>query len=261
MLTLLLLLSTYLAPVPAVSGTAPRVAAVAAAAAGRDTSRIHLGPADGGTDAFVAWPAGRSGAPAVVVVHEWWWLNSQIRGVARRLAQEGYVAIVPDLYRGRVAGDAELAHELYRGLAEDRALADIDAAVSWLRAQPRTAKARIGVVGFCMGGRLSQLVAIRGGGVSAAVMYYGRPETDARAIAALKVPLQAHFGGEDQGIGPEQIEALRVSLAKAGRSSDLYVYPGAGHAFMHEGRPAFRPDAARQAWARMLQFLQKHLKG
>lgn len=245
-------------PAPRSAPVLPTLAVVAPA---RDTARIHLGPAEGGTDAFVAWPAGRGEAPAIIVIHEWWGLNAQIRGVARRLAQEGYVAIVPDLYHGRVAGDAEMAHELSRGLDEERALGDLAAAVTWLRGQPRVGRSRIGAVGFCMGGRLSQLYALRGNALSAAVMYYGRPETDAKAISALRIPLQGHFGGDDQGIGPDQIEALRAALAKAGRSSEIYVYPGAGHAFMHEGRPSHRPDAARQAWARMLQFFQKHLKG
>lgn len=254
-----LALATLLAAGPAPSP--PVAAAAAAGGAAADTSRVRIGPRDAGTEAFVAWPAGRADAPSVIVLHEWWGLNGQIRAVARRLAQEGYVAIVPDLYRGRVAGDAERAHELHRGLDEARALGDIAAAAAWLRGQPRTARGRTGVVGFCMGGRLSQLYALRDGGVAAAVMYYGRPETDARAIAASKVPLQGHFGGEDQGIGSDQVEALKAAILQAGRRADIHVYPGAGHAFMHEGRPSYRPDAARQAWARMLQFLQKHLKG
>jgi carboxymethylenebutenolidase len=228
---------------------------------GRDTARVHIGPAGAGTEAFVAWPAGRAPAPAILVIHEWWGLNTQIRGIARRLAQEGYVAIVPDLYHGQVAGDAELAHELSRGLDEGRALADIEAAAAWLRAQPRVARDRLGVVGFCMGGRLSQLYALRTPTLAAAVMFYGRPETDPAALAGFRVPLQGHFGGEDRGIGREQVDGLEGALRKAGRSGEIFVYPGAGHAFMHDGRPSYHPDAARQAWARTLQFLQKHLKG
>ena len=243
---------------------APAISAVmafAAPASGSDTARVHLGPPSGGTDAFVAWPAGRGPATAIIVIHEWWGLNRQIRGVARRLAQEGYVAIVPDLYHGQVADDAEFAHELSRGLDEDRALAELEAAAGWLRAQPRVNRARIGVVGFCMGGRLSQLLALRSPALSAAVMFYGSPVTDPGKLAALKVPLQGHFGGTDRGIGADQVEALRAGLDAAGKTGLIYVYPGAGHAFMHEGRPSYHPDAARLAWARTLQFLQKHLKG
>ena len=235
--------------------------ALAAPAPASDTSRVHLGPPASGTDVFVAWPAGRGPAPAIIVIHEWWGLNGQIRSVARRLAQEGYVAIVPDLYHGRVADDAEYAHELSRGLDEDRALAELDAAAAWLRAQSRVNRVRLGVLGFCMGGRLSQLFALRSPALSAAVMFYGSPVTDPEKLAALRVPLQGHFGGTDRGIGAEQVEALRAGLDAAGKSGFIYVYPGAGHAFMHEGRGSYHPDAARQAWARTLQFFQKHLKG
>ena len=236
-------------------------AAVAATAGDRDTARVPLGPSASGTSAFVAWPAVARPVPAVIVIHEWWGLNGQIRSVAKRLAQEGYVAIVPDLYHGRVAGDMEYAHELSRGLDEDRALGDIAAAAAWLRAQPRVHRARIGVVGFCMGGRLSELFALRSPEVSAAVMFYGLPESDPGKLASLTAPLQGHFGREDRGIGLDQVESLRAGLAKAGKRGDIYVYAGAGHAFMHEGRTSYHPDAARQAWARTLQFFQKHLKG
>ena len=233
----------------------------AAPAAGPDTARVHIGPDSTGTTAFVAWPAAKGGAPAVIVVHEWWGLNGQIRTVARRLAQEGYVAIVPDLYHGPVADDPEFAHELSRGLDEDRAVQDLEAAAFWLHAQPMVSGKRIGVIGFCMGGRFSELLALNRPELSAAVMFYGRPETDPPKLAALQAPLQGHFGGEDRGIGPDQVAALKAGLAKAGKAGEIYVYPGAGHAFMHEGRDSYHADAAKQAWARTLQFLQKYLKG
>ena len=231
---------------------------VTAGAAGRDTSRVRVG--ESGLEAFVAWPAGRDAAPAVVVVHERWGLNDQIRGVARRLAQEGYVAIVPDLYHGKVAGDPEYALELMRGLDEKKAVADLVTAAAWLRAQPRVQGQRLGVVGFCMGGRLSQLLSLSGTPIAAAVMFYGRPETDPGALAALQAPLLAHFGGEDRTIGADQVDALKAGLAKAGKAGDVYVYPGAGQAFMNEMRNSYHSDAARLAWARTLQFFQKHLK-
>jgi carboxymethylenebutenolidase len=242
-------------------GAGNAAAAAAADASRSDTSRVQLGQPGAGTAAFVTWPANRAASPAIIVVHEWWGLNGQIRSVARRLAQEGYVAIVPDLYHGQVAGDPEYAHELSRGLDEEKALGDLDAALGWLRTQSRVDRRRIGVVGFCMGGRLSELMALHSPDLAAAVMFYGRPESDAGKLAALKAPLQGHFGGEDRGIGPDQVAALRAALAKAGRTGDIYVYAGAGHAFMHEGRSSYHADAARLAWTRTLQFFQKYLKG
>ena len=242
---------------------APRPVSAAKEAPGtpRDTARVHLGPADGGTDAFVALPPGNKEAPSVIVIFEWWGLNAQIRGVAKDLAMQGYVAIVPDLYHGKVASDPENAHILVRGLDEEAAMGDLDAAVTWLRAQPRTAKTKIGIVGFCMGGRISQLFALHGPAVSAAIMFYGSPELNPERLATLKAPLQGHFGAADQGIEPDRVEKLKAALDSAGKTNEIYTYAGAGHAFMNQTRPSFSPDAARLAWARTLAFFQKYLKG
>ena len=239
----------------------PRRATGAPARPHADTSRVALGPAGKGTSAFVAWPAGEAPAPGVIVVHEWWGLNAQIRDVARRLAHEGYVAIVPDLYHGKVASDPERAHELSRGLEDDVALADLAAAARWLRSKPRTAATRFGIVGFCMGGRLSEAFALDTSHVAAAVMFYGSPITDTTRLARLEAPLQAHFGSQDEGISMVRVGELKSALQRLDKPGEVYVYPGAGHAFMHEGRPSYHADAAKQGWARMLAFLRKHLNG
>lgn len=225
-----------------------------------DTLHVHLGPAEGGTDAFVAMPAGTAPAPAVIVVQQWWGLDGQIRDVARKLAREGYVAIVPDLYHGKVAGDPEFAHELSRGLREESAMADLDAAASWLKAQSRTAKTKIGVMGFCMGGGLTLKFGLHSAVPSALVMCYGPPIVDATQLAKLRAPLLGHFGATDRGITVADVEAFEAALKKAGRTATLHEYPGAGHAFMDDTRPAFHADAAAQAWARTLVFFQKYLR-
>ncbi len=232
----------------------------AAQAQGTDTSRVHLGAPDAGTDAFVAWPAGKADAPGVVMVHEWWGLNGQIRDQARRLSREDYVVIVPDLYHGKVTSDPEQAHVLTRGLDDAIVYADLANAVNWLRAEPRVAKKKIGAMGFCMGGALAQGLALRSSEVSALVMFYGPPVTDPQALATLHGPLQGHYGEKDDGIPPAKLEALRAGLKQAGKVGEVYSYAGAGHAFMNDQRPSYHPDAARQAWARTLAFLQKNLK-
>jgi len=232
-----------------------------AKAAGPDTLLVKVKSGTGTENAFVARPAGDGKAPAVIVVHEWWGLDGHIRDIARRLASQGYVAIVPDLYHGKVATDPMKAHELMRGLEDQEALQTIDGAAVWLRAQPRTARSGIGIVGFCMGGGLALDYALVHPVPSAVVMFYGRPETDAAKLTPLKAALQAHYGQDDEGFPIPKVNQFKDALKKDGKTAEVYVYPGAGHAFMHEGLPSYRPDAARQAWARMLAFLQKNLKG
>lgn len=239
----------------ALLGAAP--ARAAAVSMLPDTARATLSD---GTPAFVVWPAGKKTVPAVVVAHEWWGLNAQIRGTARKLAEQGYAAIVPDFYRGRVADDAERAHELSRGVDPDTADATLAAAVAFVRAQPRVGKQRVAVLGFCMGGGLAERFALRHPDLAAAVIFYGPPDLDTADLAARRVPLQAHFGADDEGIPPPRVDALKAGLARTQAPFDVYVYTGAGHAFMNEGRPSYRPDAARQAWARALAFLEQHLK-
>jgi carboxymethylenebutenolidase len=232
-----------------------------AQAAIAETSRVHLGPASGGADAFVAWPVGKAPFPAVIVVHEWWGLNGQIRDVAKQFARQGYVAVVPDLYHGKVATDPEQAHVLMRGLDDEKATADLARAASWLRTERRVGKSRIGVIGFCMGGSYALQLALESAEPAAVVMFYGNPVTDVAQLRRLRAPLQGHFGQTDDGIPASRVEAFRTALRRAGKSAEIELYPGAGHAFMHDGRPSFHADAARKAWARTLAFFQKHLKG
>lgn len=246
-----------LAP-PAAAGEAE---ASATPPAGVDTARVQLATQGHETAAFVAWPEGHGAVPAVVVEHEWWGLNGQIRDFARTLAHQGYAVIVPDLYHGKVADDPERAHILMRGLERDVAVGDLEAAIGWLRAQPRTAKSRVGTLGFCMGGGLSLALALASDQVDAAVMFYGTPDTDPADLANLRAPLMAHFGAEDEGITAERVQEFRNALGKAGKKAEIFTYAGAGHAFMNDTRPSYSPDAAKLAWARTLAFLQKHLKG
>jgi carboxymethylenebutenolidase len=225
-----------------------------------DAPAVRLDTPEGGTTAYVALPSGNGPAPSMVMVHEWWGLNDQIKSLARRLAQQGYVVIVPDLYHGKVAAQPEEAHELMRGLEDTRVFDEMDAARHWLAAQPRTAKSKTGVIGFCVGGGITLRYALRTPDLAAAVMFYGPPETDPAKLAPLTAPLMGHFGADDEGITPDRVNAFQAALESSGKTASIYEYKGAGHAFMHDGLPSYRADAARLAWARTLDFLQKNLK-
>jgi carboxymethylenebutenolidase len=212
-------------------------------------------------EGYLVKPKGTGPFPGVVVVMEWWGLNDQIRGVADRLAGEGYVAIVPDLYHGKVATDPEKAHELMRGVEEPAALGDLDAGVDYLRSLPEVGKGKIGSVGFCMGGGYALRLALKREDLAAAVMFYGAPETDRAALARAACPVLGLFGEEDQGIPREKVEAMAKGLQEVGKGAEIKIYPHAGHAFFNETRPSYSPQAADDAWKKTTTFFRTHLKG
>jgi carboxymethylenebutenolidase len=212
-------------------------------------------------EGFLAAPVGQGPFPAVVVIHEWWGLNDQVKEEARRLAAEGYMALAVDLYRGRVAQDRDEAHELSRGLPEDRARRDLLAAFAYLAARPDVRPERIGSIGWCMGGGYSLQLALAEPRLAASVLYYGRLATDEAALAGLRAPVLGLFGEEDRGIPPESVRAFEGALHKLGKRVEVHIYPGAGHAFANSTRPSYREAAARDAWEKTRAFLARHLKG
>lgn len=200
-------------------------------------------------------PGGAKGAPAIVVVQEWWGLTDWVKGIADRFAAQGYVAIAPDLYRGKVATTPELAHELSRGLPQTRAIGDIRSAEAHV---DKLGVKKTGVIGFCMGGGLAQRAALDKAKFDAAVMCYGPPESAPDRLKTMKGPLLGIFAGEDQGIGPDQTGPLQVALAKYGKpGSAVHVYPGVGHAFLREKADS---DQAKEAWTVIDAFFAKNLK-
>jgi len=254
-----------------------RILIVAAALGGPATAAI-AGPIQEGkiisykvrdeqVQAYLARPQKTGMMPGVVVIHEWWGLNEQIKRVADRLAEEGYIAIAPDLYRGKVGTDAGLAHELMRGLNENWAVDVVTGAAAQLRGlelrdrhgAPATGRMPVGTLGFCMGGRISLATALAGADVQAAVMYYGSVETSKEALKPLSVPLLGIYGNEDRGLPLDQIRAFEAALKEAGKDATVLVYPGVGHAFFNEDRPSYDEEAAKDSWERTKMFFKKNL--
>jgi carboxymethylenebutenolidase len=206
--------------------------------------------------AWLARPAASGPTtPGIVVIHEWWGLNQQIKGVADRLAKAGYVAIAPDLYRGKQPADAGLAHEMMRGLSENRAVGIIKGAVAHLRSIDKAGSRSVGTIGFCMGGRLALATGLRGAPVQATVMFYGSVETEEDAIEPLRSPLLGIFGAADRGIPVEDVRKFEAALKAANKKATIIVYPAAGHAFFNEDRAAYDRDAAEDSWNRTVEFL------
>ncbi len=211
---------------------------------------------------YLAAPEGGAKKPAIVVIHEWWGLNDWARGKADGFAKQGYVALAVDLYRGKVTADPDTAHQLMRGMPDDRSLRDMKAAVAYLRTRPDVDSAKIGSVGWCMGGGLSLNLAVAEPTLAGAVIYYGHLMTDPTTIAGLKVPLLGNFGGQDQGIPPKDVEEFAAAAKKDGKSVDFKIYPDAGHGFASSKDPkVYRPADAKDADARTDAFFGKVLKG
>jgi carboxymethylenebutenolidase len=208
-------------------------------------------------------PEGKGPFPALVVVQEWWGLNDWVKDQARALAKEGYVALAVDLYRGKVAAKQEEAHQLMMGTPADQALRDLQAGFAYLQSHPSVRKDRVGAIGWCMGGRYTLELATVEPKLAAAVAYYGAPPTDPAKIAAIQSPVLGSFGAEDKGPTPEQARAFEAAMKKAGKTIDIKIYPGAGHAFANVDNPwgGYRKEAAEDAWARTKAFLAKQLKG
>ena len=207
-------------------------------------------------------PAAKGPSPAVIVIQEWWGLDDWVKQQARALAGEGYVALAVDLYRGKVTANADEAHQLMNGLPPDRALRDLKAAFAYLQGRADVKKDRIGVIGWCMGGRYALSLATEEPGLAAVVAYYGAPPTDAAAIARIKAPVLGNYGGEDKGPSPDDVRAFEAAMKKAGKAVDVKLYPGAGHAFANPNNPwkGYREEAAKDAWSRVTAFFARHLK-
>jgi len=251
-----------MAPLP----TAGRMAAITALVALLPAGLIQAGSPTSfkvGDETVQAWLARPEGAgpatPGVVVIHEWWGLNKQIKGVADRLAAQGYLAIAPDFYRGKVPADPGLAHEMMRGLSENRAVDIIKGAAAHLRTVDKAGTRVVGTLGFCMGGRLALASGLRGAPVQATVMFYGSVETDADAIATLRSPLLGIFGADDRGIAVEDVKKFEAALKAEEKKATIIVYPGVGHAFFNEERTSFDRMAAEDAWHRTVEFLEATL--
>ena len=207
---------------------------------------------------FLVEPPGKRKGPGIVVIQEWWGVNDQIKGIAAQLSEAGYRAIVPDLYRGKVTLDDAEAGHLMGGLDFlDAAKQDIRGAAQFLGLGGDGAK--VGVIGFCMGGALSILTAVFVPEIHAVVDWYGVPPAEAGDTRTIRVPVQGHFALHDGFFPIAKVEALEKRLQGAGVVHEFYRYD-AHHAFCNENGANYDPQAKKLAWQRTLEFFATHLR-
>jgi carboxymethylenebutenolidase len=206
---------------------------------------------------YLVEPARGQRAPGIVVIQEWWGLNDQIKGVARRLAESGYRALVPDLYRGKVTLDTAEANHLMTGLNfADAAAQDIRGAIQYLK----RSSAKAGALGFCMGGALTVLAAAFVKELDVASSWYGFPPESAADVEKIGIPIQLHFAEEDQFFTRANAKALADRL-KAGKVTHETFWYAAQHGFGNEANliGTYDEAATKLAWRRTLDFFRSHL--
>jgi carboxymethylenebutenolidase len=216
-------------------------------------------PANGGkTRAYLATPAGGKG-PGVIVIQEWWGLVGHIKKVCDRFAAEGLSALAPDLYHGKTASEPNEAQKLFMALNIAQAEKDLRGAAAYLAGHSSTAK--LGVVGFCMGGQLALFAATLNPSIGACVDFYGVHPNVKPDYSKLSGPVLGLFAEKDAFVTPQVAKDLEAAIKKAGKTCEIHIYPGVDHAFFNDERPDVHDKAAASdAWRRTLAFFRQHLK-
>jgi len=241
-----------------------------------DTSGLTVGDAtvkvDGGDmPVYFAKPEGKANPPVILVGMEIFGLHEYIRDVTRRLAKLGAFAVAPDYYFRKGVDltkltDTKEIMPVVNAKPDAELLADLDATAAWATSQGGDT-GRLGMVGFCRGGRYVWQYAAHSDKLKAGVAFYGSlvdpqnpvwPKSATQRAPEMKAPVLGLYGAEDQGIPVAQVEAMKAALAQAGKTAEFKIYPGAGHAFHADFRPSYRPEAAQAAWEEMQNWFKKY---
>jgi carboxymethylenebutenolidase len=226
------------------------------------TNMIPLSVNGDGARGYLAQPGDDQRHPGVVLIQEWWGVEPHIIGLAQKLALEGFVTLVPDLYHGRVVTEPDDARREVMLLMSSiqKAMAEIHGALQVLMELPEVDPKKIGVIGFCMGGRLTYQAAQSFPEVGAAVPFYGgNYNPTPEEVAGVKAPVCAFYGEHDAGIPLEQIRKIEDLYRAAGKDYQAKIYP-AGHAFINSDHGGYHAESARQAWDEAVAFLKQHLQ-
>jgi len=238
---------------------------------GLTAGEVKIPVSDGEIPAYRAMPQAGGPFAAIIVIQEVFGVHEHIKDICRRLAKGGYFAVAPALYArqgdpSKLSDIAEIM-KIVAKVPDAEVASDIDATVAWAGKQEHTDTQRLGVTGFCWGGRQVWLYAIHDPRVKAAVVWYGpldgrpdalRPKTVLEAAPALKVPVLGLYGAADQVIPVSDVEKLRAELKATETGSQIVIYPDAPHGFNADYRPSYRPEAAKDGWKRMLAWFKEH---
>jgi len=211
-------------------------------------------------EGYVVIPENAENAPALILIHEWWGLNDEIRSKADRFAADGYVVLAVDLYGGESTERARTAMRLAGGVRKDpeEALNNLRAAAAYLRELPETDGERLGSVGWCFGGGWSYQIAKNDIGAKTSVIYYGRfnPKDD---LSRMRTKIIGHFGEDDRSIRVSTVREFQAQLRANSEEHEIFIYPNAGHSFSNPNSSSYNEEAAERAYLRTINFLERHL--
>jgi carboxymethylenebutenolidase len=239
---------------------------------GLEAGEVKIPTDDGEMPAYRAMPAKGGPFPAVLVVQEIFGVHEHIKDICRRLAKQGYLAVAPELYArqgdvSKINEIREIISKVVSKVPDEQVMSDLDATVAWCEKSKKGDVARLGITGFCWGGRIVWLYAAHSPKLKAGVACYGRltgdkdelhPKHPVDLAAQLKCPVLGLYGGADTGIPLETVEQMRAALKEAKQPSEIVVYPDTPHAFFADYRPSYRKEAAEDGWKRMLAWFEKN---
>ncbi|HVK55912.1 MAG TPA: dienelactone hydrolase family protein [Burkholderiales bacterium] len=231
---------------------------------------IKIPVKDGEIPAYRAMPASGGPFPVVLVIQEIFGVHEYIKDVCRRFAKLGYLAIAPELYSrqgdvSKLSDVNQILSQVVSKVPDQQVMADLDAVVQWVKASGKGDTKRLGITGFCWGGRITWLYAAHNPGVKAAAAWYGRlvgqsspitPKNPIDIVGDLKAPVLGLYGGADTGIPVDTVEQMREALKKAGKKAEIIVYPDTPHAFHADYRPSYRKEQAEDGWKRLVAWFK-----
>ncbi len=239
---------------------------------GLEAGEVKVPVKDGQIPAYRAMPEKGGPFPVALVVQEIFGVHEHIKDICRRLAKLGYLAVAPELYArqgdvSRITDFKEIFSKVVSKVPDAQVMSDLDAAVAWAKGTGKGDTSRLGITGYCWGGRIVWLYAAHNPDLKAGVAWYGRlvgkpdelhPKNPADLAASLKAPVLGLYGGADQGIPADSIETMRAAIKQADKTAEIHVYPDTPHAFFADYRPSYRKDQAEDGWKRMLAWFKKY---
>ena len=232
----------------------------------QNSNVIHSGPHDiqtslveyDGSTGFLARPTSDESFPGIVMIHEWWGLNDNIKETASELASHGYVVLAVDLFEGEVATDAQKAMQLVSGFEQDSAISNMNSASEFLQTNYDVEK--LGSIGWCFGGAQSLNLALNNENMDATVIYYGQLVTEQDELSSINWPVLGIFAELDQGIPVNDVNDFEASLNALEIPNEIHIYPGVDHAFANPSGRNYAPQETDDAWDKTLEFLKSNLK-